>query len=166
VSLRLPTNYRIERAASRNAPWAPAHIPRGVRALLDTAAEAESSTLVRFFLALFLLRPSGYRLLLEEDGLVASTVRHGSPSHRPRGDVFAMRIWHEVRAVPGSFLPRVDPATSLALANCTTFENALTAANTIALPHGVDGQRLSARVVQICPIRRTMVQQRELPGRA
>lgn len=158
--------HTIDRAASRNAPWVPAHVPWSVLSMMDKAAMSGPDAAARFFLGLYLLRPSAYRLMIDGDRIAAATRRHGGPCTVVKASVFAVRIWREVVASPGTFMRRVDPASTLAIVNCCSFVEALQVAGSLIVDRGSDGNPLSRELVQVCPRRRVLLEQACIPPEA
>lgn len=155
--------HRIERAGSRNKPFLPARVPYAVQSLMDKALVAGTDARVSFFLALFLLRPAIYRLVVAGDRTAAATRRldeRPTPNHHP---IFAVRIWREVATSPGTFVRRIDPASTLAVVICSSFDEALSIAAELPVDRGSDGIPLSRELVQICPRKRVVLRHASIP---
>ena len=156
-------DYRIERAGSRNKPFFPTRLPSVVQSMMDKALLAGTEVQISFFLALFLLRPTIYRLVVAGEITVAATrasEHRAASNHR---SLFAVRIWREVAASPGTFVRRVDPGSTLAVVRCSSFDDALSTAADLPVERGSDGIPLSRELIELCPRKRVILRQSWCP---
>jgi len=143
----------IQRLASRNLDWAPARLRPTDQRDFDLAYHYGRDRVIRMFWAVFGLHIKPYRLL-SADGQVLAMNRAATDVPKPPAEIFALRVWHEVKSCLGSFNPRLDTAGAAVLSLACDREHAALLFDQVPKVMGSDGRPVTRALLAISTRRR------------